>query len=350
MHFRIVGAGLAGLLARRLLTTSGHTCQVFEKQDYLPNNHSAVLRFRSSIVGDATGIPFKKVRVMRAVDPWRNALADNLAYSLKATGVASMRSSLTSEPGLVDRYIAPPDFIQLLYVSPPVQSGDYHYCVDFFSNDEWSGDEPIISTIPMPILMDALQGPSGPAELHDFRSVPGFNVSFTLPGIDVYGSVYIPDPSILWNRVSITGNKVILEYSDVKPNAANTILRSFAQGPFDEVIANKLVSLVEDAMAILGLDGYAPTRHIIAGSEYGFSVKQSTYQKILPIDEDKRRRFMLWASEEHNIYSLGRFATWRPGLLLDDLVKDIRIIERMAAGDAYHRRIHASTAIPFPGY
>ena len=58
----IIGAGQAGLLAARSLAL--HNPTIIEQQDELPNNHSALLRFRSSIVGDSVGIPFQKVRVL----------------------------------------------------------------------------------------------------------------------------------------------------------------------------------------------------------------------------------------------------------------------------------------------
>jgi hypothetical protein len=55
---------------------------------------------------------------------------------------------------------------------------------------------------------------------------------------------------------------------------------------------------------------------------------EQKYFKILPIDNDERKRFIAWATDNFNIYSLGRYATWRPSLLLDDLVQDIRLIEK----------------------
>ncbi len=47
---------------------------------------------------------------------------------------------------------------------------------------------------------------------------------------------------------------------------------------------------------------------------------------------------MMWATDNFNIYSLGRFATWRPGLLLDDLVNDIRVIQKIADHGNYDHR------------
>ena len=68
---------------------------------------------------------------------------------------------------------------------------------------------------------------------------------------------------------------------------------------------------------------------------------ESQYQKIAPIPERDRQEILMHLTQEHNIYSLGRFATWRPGLLLDDIVQDVRRIQSMINGDSsliYNRR------------
>ena len=55
----IVGAGLAGLIAGSIFPRA----QLFEAGDESQSIHKAVLRFRTSAVGDATGVEFKKVNV-----------------------------------------------------------------------------------------------------------------------------------------------------------------------------------------------------------------------------------------------------------------------------------------------
>jgi hypothetical protein len=56
------------------------------------------------------------------------------------------------------------------------------------------------------------------------------------------------------------------------------------------------------------------------------------YFKIIEINDAERKKFLRWASVHHNVYSLGRYATWRPKLLLDDLVNDVRKIENWIQG------------------
>jgi len=325
--FRIVGAGLAGLLAANMLSKTKHPVHIVEAQDSLPNNHSAVLRFRSSIVSDVTGIPFKEVRVMRTVQNWRNELADSLSYGFKATGTIALRSSVRENKEMATRYIAPPDLIAQLADGFIIQFG-------VFSDFSAPRTMPTISTIPMPVLAKAL-GYTGFKEAGiEFASVPGFNMNFRIPGIDVYGSVYLPTPDTIWNRVSVTGDRVTAEYSNVKPHMVNSWLEGMSTRG-DISVQPRFAGYIDEALNAIGLIDAISTQKVL---ENDFSVRRQQYQKIMPIPDRERKRFMLWASEVHSIYSLGRFATWRPGLLLDDLVNDVRQIERMA-GDAYHRRL-----------
>jgi len=61
----ILGAGLSGLLAARSLQQFKPI--IVEKQSSLPNNHSALLRFRSNEIAQITGLPFKEVNVYKGV-------------------------------------------------------------------------------------------------------------------------------------------------------------------------------------------------------------------------------------------------------------------------------------------
>jgi hypothetical protein len=299
----IVGAGMAGLLAGAMLRRECGA--IFEAQPEIPNNHSAVLRFRSSIVGDTLGIPFRKVTAMKAVQPWRNPIADALSYSLKTNGTATVRS-ITSAHGLaVDRYIAPPDLIPRM-----AEMVEGHIMVGQ-TFDNWPGsrlgDLPVISTIPMDALMKKLGWSHRDKAV--FRSVPGVNVSCELSDVDAYCSLYVPNPIKRASRISLTGNLLTVECYGNAPVKADQVVGS--------------------AMDLLGLP-----LDLLTGEA---RESEQKYAKILPIDEDVRRAFILWASQEHNIYSLGRFATWRPGLLLDDVVNDVRVIQKLIAnGSAFY--------------
>lgn len=307
----IVGAGLSGLIAASMLREQCGS--IFEAQSALPNNHSALLRFRSSVVGDAVGIPFRKVKVMKSVQPWRNPVADALAYSRKVSGRVSLRSSTTAAGEIEERYIAPPDLISQLASQVRGKIAYDQTMADALSFSLG----PIISTIPMPTLMEALGWEEKPA----FHHQPGEVITVDLPAADfsVCATVYIPDPQEAPYRVSITDNRLIIEMA--------------GQGP---VVPEEAISC---ALHALGLSWGSIFEHCVREHKR----KQMTYAKIVPIDEGLRRRFIMWASTEHNIYSLGRFATWRPGLLLDDLVNDVRVIQRLESnpGETYthHKKV-----------
>lgn len=301
---RIVGAGLAGLIAGTILRSDADC--ILESQSEVPNNHSALLRFKSSVVGDAVGIPFQKVKVLKSIHQPVDPVRDSMAYSAKVTGQATLRSIITAGGGPEDRYIAPDDFIQQLVDR---QMAPIHF------NNSMIGATgvPTISTIPMPALMDVL-GWDGPRP--EFRSRPGWTVTVDLPKakVDACVTMYLPEPLDPIYRISVTRSHMIIEgVGDVEGAIGFTEKNSIG---------------IYNALNILGLS------HINADEISTPVLKAQKYAKILPIDDGLRKRFILWASERHNVYSLGRFATWRPGLLLDALVNDVRIIQRMVNGDS----------------
>jgi len=285
----IIGAGMAGLLAARMLAR--HKPVIWEAQDSLPHNHSAVLRFRTPAVGDILGIPFKKVRMIKATVPWNGPVADDLAYSLKATGVRRTDRSIPRTAVEAERWIAPPNFIEQMAAGLDIRFGHQLQFLD--------DDAKVISTIPMPALMRALN--HSPRPEFPFRS--GVNISARIMHCDAYASLYVPNPSLPFSRVSITGDELIVECSDNQVNDTNADVTA--------TIACRLLGIGE-------------------GQLYDVQVHEQAYAKILPIDEGARRTFIHWASTiKGRAFSLGRFATWRPGLLLDDLIKDVRVIESL---------------------
>lgn len=298
---------MAGLLAGAMLRSD---CEgIVEAQTTTPNNHSALLRFRSSVVGDTLGIEFKKVKVIKAVAPWRNPLADALAYAHKATGTYSLRSSLSAKGELEERFIAPPDLIQKMV--DRVQAKIMYGQPTDFKQERY--ERPVISTIPMPALMKALAYPR--IDEVKFNYQHGANINVLLDAVNAYGTIYVPDPAVKFNRISLTGNKLTIEFSGLQEKDIGN--------PFP---------IITQAMNYMGM-----TNALVHPDS--IEVKDQKYSKILPIDEGVRKHFMIWASEQFNIYSLGRFATWRPGLLLDDVVHDVRVIQRLAhAGHAYDHR------------
>lgn len=297
-QIKILGAGISGLIAANTFQNS-IVLEASRREDYV--GHKALLRFRSTKVADAVGIDFRKVRVHKGL--WNNgfvapSIEQANLYSLKAIGKLADRSVWNLEA--VDRYIAPDNFVDELIE----RCGDriqWNTRVDRLISD---GGQ-IISTIPMPSLMGALTGSELRARMSE--SAPVFSYRhisvrrWKIRDADVFQSVYISDPDTTCYRISITGDTMIAEY----------IGESDQFNVFEPFGANGCI--VEELP----------------------SVKQR-YGKISPIDDRWRKAFMLAASQEHNIFSLGRFATWR-NILLDDVVHDIAVIKRLMADDAYGR-------------
>lgn len=310
----IWGAGLAGLIAARMCALAGAIAAIREKQPTLPNNHHALLRFRSETVSLATGIPFRKVYVTKAVaGPWGPLAAANL-YSRKVTGTFTGRSIMNLEPG--ERWIAPLDFINqihtelpwpILYDSPVTEQDLFHQPTRV----------PVISTIPMPVMMD-LMGWARPLDFFRFHPIYTTTAKVISPVVDLYQTLYLPDPEVPWYRISVTGNTIIAESRE--PSDKYELLR--------EMLAEHFGFYPVD------LETETFTQHVQA------------YGKIVPVPtvhEEERRSFILTLTDKRNIYSLGRFATWRQ-LVLDDLVTDVQfILKLIRERSIYSQRLGSRT-------
>lgn len=301
MH--IVGAGLAGLLAGNMLRHREPI--LYEAQPALPNNHSAVLRFRTPIVGDVLNQPFKKVMMIKTHLPWKNPVADALQYSFKNNGSYRSDRSIITGPLTAERWIAPPDFIKQASYFLQVR---YNYNYPFFNGAEKKSLIPIISTIPMPALMKSLNYPH--QFEFKFNSTPGVTIKATIENCVAYVSLLIPDPKFLFTRISITGNELIIEQPQTE------VASSLTYAKLCVGVAAEMLGINEKFCKDI-------------------TIYQQRYAKIDPVDDNKRKAFMFWATDRHNIYSLGRFATWRPSLLLDDLVQDLRLIDRWISNGQY---------------
>lgn len=300
----ILGSGLAGLLAGNLMKR--HNPVIIEKQKAIPENHNAVLRHRDDKIARATLIPFKKVRVAKALNYEGKLYTEatpKLAnmYSLKVTNKILGRSIMNLSP--VDRYIAPPDFTKQLAKVCDIKTG-VDVDLDWI---EKHNSVPIISTIPMPILCRILN-----FELESEFQYKNVITAYTFindPVVDVYQTIYYPNPSLGLYRMSITGNKVMAEFV------------------FDDFTDPDPRHGVDD------LKGYIS--HFLS-RDFGFypcdmneiKLQKSRYGKISPIDESERKKIIHQISKDYNIFSLGRFATWR-NLLLDDVYDDVFEIENM---------------------
>jgi hypothetical protein len=295
MTVSIIGAGMAGLLAGAMFRQEA---QIYEAAASLPNNHHALLRFRSDDIAQHLNIEFSSVEVMKIVKPWRNKVAEAIGYSMKSNGRASLRSIRSAEGKIDKRFVAPPDFIQQL---EELQANEIHY--DFKVDKKWiettGNSEPIISTMPMGSLMQLLEYPE-PLEFN-YRHGHVIKAELDLPS-DLCATIYYPDPELPFTRATLTGDALQIE-----------LVEEYARVIFTLPIILEIV---------LGDFGLESCRH-------SAELVPQRYAKISPVNDRERRKFIMWATDNFNIYSLGRFAVWKPGLLLDDVFHDVRKIQAM---------------------
>lgn len=306
MTVSIIGAGMAGLLAGAVFRNEA---QIYEAAAALPNNHHALLRFRTDKIAQHFNIPFQAVEVLKIVKPYRNKVAEAAGYSLKSNGKLSLRSIRTAEGKIDQRFIAPPDFIARL---EDLQVNEILFNKQCGRNELLSliGHGPIISTIPMGRLMKILEYPDQ-AEF-EYRHGWVCKAEISLPS-DLCATIYYPDPSVPIIRATLTGDLMQIE-----------MVQQFDTG---EWAVDRIMEVV---LADFGLDEVC----------YSAELVRQQYAKIVPIPDRERRKFIMWATDEYGIYSLGRFAVWKPGLLLDDAFDDCqKIIGMIRDGHNYHGRL-----------
>lgn len=306
----IVGAGMAGLLAGHMFRR--HTPRIMEAQPSLPNNHEALLRFRGNRVAEATGTTFKKVLVRKNI-VWKgeyhqpNIFFSNM-YSRKVIGEVRDRSIWNLDP--VERYVAPGNFIEQMAGPLSINYGEPLKNIQQITGA--SRFAPVISTVPMPVLMDIVGWPDKPK----FSSLPIWSVQLEVlsPSVDVYQTIYYPDPEVKYYRCSITGNRLIMEY---------------CHEPTD--FEADLQSVMMD---------FALEPAIVSGEP---KPKEHKFGKIAPISDEVRKEFIYTMTREYGIYSLGRFAIWKQ-VLLDDVVKDCEVIASLIAAEGKRSAYHQSLA------
>jgi hypothetical protein len=296
----IVGSGFAGLLAAYIFPREA----VVEAAAAPAQMHKALLRFRTDAASKLTGIPFKKVRVRKGIyfegefhQP--NIQLANL-YSQKCLGLILGDRSIWSIEA-ADRYVAPETFYEQLIeaVGPRIEWGKQ---IDF--KRAKSCDAPFISTAPLPVVLQSL----GLEVEAEFDRAPITVQRYRVQDCDAYQTIYFPTDAHSLYRASITGSLLICEFEGApEGDWTRDMLNAFAiDGDFVDEIDK---------------------------------VKQS-YGKIAEIDTTLRKSIIHRLSVEHNIYSLGRFATWR-NILLDDVIDDAWVVKRLMHQSEYDRRMAA---------
>jgi hypothetical protein len=299
----IVGAGLAGLIAAHAWPRA----LVYETSPGPSAAHKALLRFRGEAVAALTGVEFERVLVRKGI--WCNGAfrAPNIQlcnlYAQKILGdhglAGSERSIWNIEP--TERFIAPQDFYEQLVaaVGPRIQWGTPFNLVGV--------GQPTVSTMPLPAACDQLDI-TMPAQ--SFPRAPITVHRWSLDKVKLYQTIYFPALDVPIYRASITGSTLIVEC------AAGTS-------------ADRAVWHATQAFGI----------ELLARANNHETVDQK-FGKIIELPASIRRPLLHRLTSQHNVYSLGRFATYR-NILLDDVVQDIAVIRRLMRADAYGHSLTA---------
>ena len=258
-----------------------------------------------------TGIPFKKVKVHKGIISNGEFVEPNIRsannYSQKVIGKALDRSIWNIQPA--ERYIAPENFYEQLLDR---NKGRINWEHEIQPNEFIGLGSPAISTLPMNValkLISKLDFPSEYPVAAEFNFSPITVKRWRIAACDVYQTIYYPDTGDHLYRASITGDLLIAEY------------------------INPLNLDIDDSVL------HCPSNDFGFSSDLCLEIpdnnRRQKYGKIAPIDDAWRKQFQWMLTSRLNIYSLGRFATWR-NILLDDLCNDITTIRAMMnAGGGY---------------
>lgn len=302
----IVGAGFAGLLAAHAWPTA----VVIDAAPGPMAAHKALLRFRSDAAARLTGTEFRKVMVRKGIFDGEKFVAPNIAlcnqYARKTIGLLQDRSIWNIDS--VERYVAPESWYEQLLaaVGSRINWGLPHDAL---------GLPLTVSTAPMPVNLKTYQLAQWSADSShqiEFRRAAIRVKRWRIPNCDVHQTVYFPGPYTAVYRASITGSLLIVEestrYSD-DHQALGWVERAFGIDP----------------ESVEPLDS-----------------TEQKYGKVDEISAPLRKALLFELTSKCNLYSLGRFATWR-NILLDDVVDDIAVIKRLInAQHPYDLRKYAS--------
>lgn len=337
VDFLILGAGLAGTMAARVLSDHhpGKSLLVIDKRPTPDTkNHWALLRFRDLDAARALGIGVEEIEVEKAVY-WRGSLhysadiAMNNTYSLKTYGHIGRRS--LKELGVAKRYLplsnpSPRDCqwgTEINALRPGLvvaYSGETRTEIEY---------KTCISTIPMDELLKSTAGLDDAYFLplrENLKKEPICVFRKKLKGIrcDVNQTIYFPESRFSIYRATLEREEFIIEYMDTGDDA-----------PIDEL------------QEVIGCFGIPFTRTAL-GEISPDDFHRQPYGKTIGIDDDLRRRIIYDLTDTYNLYSVGRFATWRP-LRADQLVKDVQKVEKMIRQGLlttkYNRRLNAKSEV-----
>jgi hypothetical protein len=166
--------------------------------------------------------------------------------------------------------------------------------------------KPVISTVPM--LVTAKWLADQPVlDIPEFKSAEIKVQRFRVKDANVFQTIYYPYEGYDVYRASMTKDMLIVE-------------------------SMTKINLTPKAELKFVLDSFGLNQEDVEPIE---STSQR-FGKIAPIDDEWRKNFIFNLTNQHNIYSVGRFATWR-NILLDDVLNDLFVVKKLMNSGVYER-------------
>lgn len=307
MRVLIIGSGIAGRVAAFHFRGQNVT-MVDDRVDSSPFfMHNAVLRTKSDEIGLYLNSEMEKIWVEKAI--YRDGslystptLKDKNEYSLKTTGGLHQRS--ISDLSSCWRYIfknSVSSFPSVNFIKGKVVAIDNN--IALIRKEEEEIEEKFslcITTAPMPVNM----GLCGLERKIVFDEEQIYVVTADLNiKSSIHQTIYIPSWPSIFYRITISGQKIVAEGKGAFPEEEKAFL-----------------TLRLIVKFVLGVE---------SGNIEATRFVDQRNGKIVEIDDMARKEIILELSHKHNVYSLGRYACWRPKLMIDDLPKDIKKIDEI---------------------
>lgn len=306
MDIVIIGAGVAGSISFEYFRNFKPT--IFDsdiKKNTALKNHEAIIRIKNKKLGDILGCSLKEIEVTKEIYSEgkiykrSNSRLNNL-YSYKTNKAFMNRSISGTKDQNQKRYLLPANFTVEPFVGWELVGIKKKYLIfiDTISGTEQHVSYDVcISTIPLPTLLKIIGYKHN--MYFGYENIFIKKIKYSLKAKGIYQTIYFPDLYLDTYRATLEENCLTVE--------------SMNELTGDEI------TIIESAF---GLDCLSTESEVFLNHKQKFG-------KIQPVEYDyERKAALLYLTKEYNIYSLGRFATWRQ-VMVDDLVGDLEKIKSM---------------------
>lgn len=294
----IIGAGLTGCLAAMY---NQHAQVVVPHSRGELKQHKAIMRFADDSIERITGIKCQKVKVTKSCYVFGDHVEPTInmrnRYSKKVTGGYYDRSISNLDP--VTRWVPPANFHERML---SILKGRITFGVDLAIYD--FVDEPVISTLPININAMMFGGQDIDVPYAEKRSI--YVSKVFVHKCDMWHTTYYPEGGSVY-RASLEEGVITIE-------SVHEIVRA-------------------DIHHVLASFGISLEDHDVLELNY-----EQTDGKIAPMDDVKRKDAIQRLTLDHNVYSLGRWATWR-NIQLVDVIKDLSVIHRLINESEYDLKV-----------